>query len=93
MTSQAKVFIPRTTAPKVTDQDWVHYTKGGNNYCLLINGTSVLPNCVGYAWGRWREILNAHHLLCKGNAASDMDNFSQGKFFKKYIFQQLPNLL
>ena len=68
MTSQAKVFIPRTTAPKVTDQDWVHYTKGGNNYCLLIDGTSVLPNCVGYAWGRWREILNAHHLLCKGNA-------------------------
>lgn len=30
---------------------------GGYNYCSNISNGSCLPNCVGYAWGRWREIL------------------------------------
>ena len=61
-------FTPRLTAPSTTDKNWIHYTKGGYNYCILISGKSCLPNCVGYAWGRWREILGKKPKLSLGNA-------------------------
>jgi hypothetical protein len=35
---------------------------------MLIKGRSVFPNCVGYAWGRWTELLSKLHGLSKGNA-------------------------
>ena len=47
-----KKFNQRTTAPSTTDKHWISYTKGGLNECILISGTSCLPNCTGYAWGR-----------------------------------------
>lgn len=66
-------FNPRLSAPLITDLHWVHYTKGGHNRCLLIKNDSVLPNCVGYAWGRWSELLSidlgfTRHQLSTGNA-------------------------
>lgn len=66
-------YNPRSTPPRETDLNWLHYTKGGYNRCILINGDSVLPNCVGYAWGRWSEILaialgSPRHQLSTGNA-------------------------
>lgn len=61
-------FKPRTTAPSATDKNWIHFTDGGYNYCIEISGGSCLPNCVGYVWGRWREILGQSPKLSKGNA-------------------------
>ena len=61
-------FKPRMSAPSVHDKNWIHWSKQGHNYCILIEGTSTLPNCVGYAWGRWRELLGAHHNLSRNNA-------------------------
>ena len=49
-------FTPRTTAPSTSNKWWVHTSKGGKNPCILIAGNSVLPNCVGYAYGRSLEL-------------------------------------
>lgn len=55
-------FTPRLTRPSNTDLRWINTAYGGYNQCILgypSYGTgSVLSNCVGYAWGRWLEILN-----------------------------------
>jgi len=61
-------YSPRLTAPSTTDKNWIKNTKGGYNYCMLIKGNSCLPNCVGYAWGRWRELLGKKPNLSTGNA-------------------------
>jgi hypothetical protein len=64
----ARVFSSRLVAPNATDKNWVHVSKGGLNPCLLIKENSVLPNCVGYAWGRWHELLGTTPALSQGNA-------------------------
>ena len=61
-------FISRTTAPKKDNKYWVHTSKGGLNSCLLIKENSVLPNCVGYTWGRAYEILKSKPKLSRANA-------------------------
>lgn len=64
-------FVPRLTAPNSEDEEylyWTHTSAGGYNECVKVNGNSVLPNCVGYAWGRFYEILNSKPTLSKGNA-------------------------
>ena len=42
----------------------------GLNECLLIDSDTgeVMPNCVGYAWGRWYEISDIRPNLSRGNA-------------------------
>ena len=62
------LYTPRLTAPTPFDKNWIHYTDGGYNYCIKITGSSCLPNCVGYAWGRWRELLGKYHNLSRNNA-------------------------
>lgn len=71
-------YTPRLTAPSTTDKNYLHYTKGGYNYCIHIRNGSCLPNCVGYAWGRWREILGKHHNLSRANAENWWGNTSDG---------------
>lgn len=61
-------FKPRLKAPSTTDKNYLHTSKGGYNYCIHIGGGSCLPNCVGYAWGRWRELLGKYHNLSRNNA-------------------------
>lgn len=61
-------FKARLTAPSVTNKNWIHTSKGGKNSCILITGNSVLPNCVGYAWGRFMEILGSTPKLSRRNA-------------------------
>lgn len=61
-------FDPRTIPPSATNKNWIHYTRGGYNYCILISGNSCLANCVGYCFGRWREILGKKPNLSLGNA-------------------------
>lgn len=71
-------YTPRLTPPSSTDKNWIHYTAGGYNYCIKIYGNSCLPNCVGYAWGRWRELLGKYHKLSRGNAEVWYTNTSDG---------------
>lgn len=61
-------FTPRLTAPSTTDKHWRHISKGGLNECIHISGGSCLPNCVGYAWGRFYEIIGEKPALSKRNA-------------------------
>lgn len=61
-------FKPRTTAPSTADKYWIHKNKGGLNECILIGGNSCIPNCVGYAWGRFYEITGKRPTLSRANA-------------------------
>lgn len=61
-------FTPRLTEPSTTDKHWIHTSKGGLNECILISGNSCLPNCVGYAWGRFYEIVGKRPTLSRANA-------------------------
>ena len=62
------VFIPRLKAPDKTDRHWLRPSAGGVNKCVHIKNGSVLPNCVGYAWGRWYELLGKAPKLSRSNA-------------------------
>lgn len=76
-------YNPRLKAPGTTDKNWIKNTKGGYNYCMLIKGNSCLPNCVGYSWGRWRELLGKKPSLSRGNAENwygyKKDGYKRGK--------------
>lgn len=61
-------YKPRLKAPLSTNKNYIHVTKGGKNKCILIEGKSVLPNCVGYAWGRFMEVLGRQPKLSLANA-------------------------
>lgn len=71
-------YIARTIAPSKFDKDFIRPSHGGNNPCIEIANGSCLPNCVGYCWGRWREILGYAHKLSKGNAEDWFGNTSDG---------------
>lgn len=68
-------YTPRLTIPSTTDLNWIMYTYGGYNaytypgYPQYTTG-SVLSNCTGYAWGRWREILGYWHSLPVANGGN-----------------------
>ena len=72
------IYKPRLSAPSTTDKNWIKSTRGGYNYCIEISNGSCLPNCVGYAWGRWREILGASHNLSRANAENWWTNTGDG---------------
>ena len=61
-------YVARLKAPSTDNRYWIKSTKGGLNECIIIEGNSCLPNCVGYAWGRWYELLKERPKLSKGNA-------------------------
>lgn len=50
-------FTPRLTAPSGTNKYYINIANGGYNKCIIINKStgSCLPNCVGYAYGRFME--------------------------------------
>lgn len=54
-TSIKSSFIPRTTRPSDSDPYWIQVGSGGYNKCIYVTGKTVLPNCTGYAWGRFME--------------------------------------
>lgn len=71
-------FTKRTTAPSKDDKYYIHYSKGGYNTCIVIDKSTglVLANCVGYAQGRLREILNDKEVWSKvGNLACNPDKW------------------
>lgn len=64
-------FSARLTAPSQDNKWYISSTKGGYNRCIVINGQtgSVLPNCCGYAYGRFMEETGAIKCyLSRGNA-------------------------
>ena len=74
-------FTPRLDAPSVDDLHWIKTTHGGYNRCILINEETgqVIPNCTGYAWGRFLEeqgITDCN--LSRGNATVWYGNTSDG---------------
>ena len=73
-------FNERTSPPSFTDPNWIKTTFGGFNRCIAIDATgSVIPNCTGYAWGRWLELLNVtDHNLYTGNGGSWYGHTSDG---------------
>ncbi|MCX4355337.1 MAG: N-acetylmuramoyl-L-alanine amidase [Oscillospiraceae bacterium] len=71
-------FTPRLTAPSTTDKHFLHTSKGGLNECIHISGGSCLPNCVGYAWGRFYEIIGTKPALSKCNAEMWYGNTADG---------------
>ena len=71
-------FTPRLTAPSSTNPWYIHTSAGGKNSCIKISGNSVLPNCVGYAWGRFGEIMGSTPKLSRGNAGTWYGNTSDG---------------
>lgn len=71
-------YKPRLSAPSASDKNWMHSSAGGYNSCIEIKKGSVLPNCVGYAWGRWRELLGDSPKLSKGNAEIWWGNTKDG---------------
>lgn len=50
-------FKPRTTAPSTDNKYYIHTSGGGYNKCIKIKGYDCLPNCVGYAYGRFMECV------------------------------------
>lgn len=86
----AEVFTPRTTAPSKSDLHWIKTTHGGYNKCIVIDEStgSVLPNCTGYAWGRFLEENNLTDCnLSRGNAEIWFTNTGDG-----YTRGQTPKL-
>lgn len=71
-------FTPRTTAPESDNRYYLRPSVGGVNECIEISNGSVLPNCVGYAWGRAYEIMNSKPTLSKGDAEVWYGNTSDG---------------
>lgn len=68
-TQSSSNFKKRTTAPSSSDKHWIHTSNGGLNECIEINNSgSCLPNCVGYAWGRFYEITGKRPALSRANA-------------------------
>ena len=72
-------FVPRLIAPDVATNKYYRYpydpsqgvyVYGGVNTCIVIDPTTgaVMPNCVGYAWGRCYELLGSAPALSRGDA-------------------------
>ena len=69
-------FTQRISAPTGTEKYWLRPEAGGLNLCLKIrdNG-SVIPNCTGYAYGRFmEEALLISCNLSRANAENWYDN-------------------
>jgi hypothetical protein len=45
---------------------------------MVLDGNILTGQCVGYAWGRWREILGKKHNLSLANAENWWGNTSDG---------------
>lgn len=80
------VYSPRISAPEDDDPLYKNQQfSGGQNPCTAIDNRtgSVLPNCVGYCYGRFMEVMNGMRPnLPTGNANnwySHNDEYQRGK--------------
>lgn len=77
-------YKKRLTEPSTTDKHWLKKGKveGALNECIEIKNGSCLPNCVGYAWGRFYEITGTRPSLSRGNAENwygHKDSYKRGQ--------------
>ena len=94
-------FAVRTTAPDANNLYYIKTTYGGYNPCILgssgyysalgISNSkgSVLPNCVGYAFGRAYEVLGSRPNLSTGNAR---DWYSYNQTHGYYPYGSTPKV-
>lgn len=81
-------FVKRDTAPSNSNLYYIKTTYGGYNKCIKIQSNgSVLPNCTGYAYGRFMECQNVHTCkLSRANAelwyTNTGDGYSRGSTAK-----------
>ena len=77
----AHSFVPRFVAPDLNTTDnsevaldssisrafWINQKHGGESKYIEIDDSTgaTIPNCTGYAWGRFYEILGSRPTLCK----------------------------
>lgn len=72
-------FVPRTTTPNANELYWVLKRSGGYNKCIpgssfnSIKYNNALPNCTGYAYGRFMEIL--------GSKSCKLSTLDAGKWY------------
>ena len=72
----------RTTPPSGTNKYYIHYNYKGYNRCILIKGTSCLPNCVGYAYGRYMEMAGVKSCNLPTCNAEDWYSVAKSRGFK-----------
>lgn len=75
-TFMSKTRLTAADAPNKQDESAVYWkttSAGGYNKCIEISDGWTLPNCVGYAWGRFHEILGETPKLSTGNAGDWYD--------------------
>lgn len=75
-------FTQRTVAPAVNNKYYVGTGYGGLNRCIIIDREtgSVLPNCTGYAYGRFME--------CTGAKSCTLPTSDAGKWYDSTIYQR-----
>lgn len=61
-------FKLRLSAPSASNKYYKHTSGGGVNECIKINGTSCIPNCVGYCWGAFYEMFGSRPKLSRRDA-------------------------
>jgi len=81
------IFKQRTTAPIGTEPYWMRPEFGGFNLCIQVSSNgSVIPNCTGYAYGRFLEEANLTQCrLSRANAENwygNADGYPRGKIPK-----------
>ena len=95
---QDNKFHRRTSVPAIDNPYYVKTTGNGYNPCSLGNSAhglrpsdySVLPNCVGYAWGRFHEILADPNYL--KNIYSRKMNSNSFKFITLFEIDKTLNV-
>lgn len=79
--SNTTPFVPRLTQPSLTSKFYVNYKFGGINTCIVLDNKTgcVMPNCVGYAQGRFLEEHNATKCDWKLPACNAEDWYEKAK--------------
>lgn len=83
----SSIFIPRTTAPAADDPRYIanhHGYDGYNPFPIEGPDGSTLPNCTGYAYGRFSEEMGTNNCNIQLNNATDWfaatgDGYSRGQ--------------
>jgi hypothetical protein len=69
-------FSPRFSEPSYDNPYYIADDYGGLNPCIIASGDSCIPNCVGYANGRSRELSNNQAEMPQCNAVDWFGNTS-----------------
>lgn len=71
-------MLQRYNAPEVNNKFYLNTAGGGYNRCIKISGFSVLPNCVGYAYGRFMEAGNVTACTLSAGDAENWWDYPDG---------------